>query len=62
MNMTESTSLPKRYVAMDIHKQYVMVGALSADGEVLLRPRRVGIGRLPEWVQKHLCSTDEVVI
>ena len=62
MNMTGSTSLPKRYVAMDIHKQYVMVGALSADGEVLLRPRRVGIGRLPEWVQKHLRSTDEVVI
>ncbi len=62
MNISENTSLPKRYVALDIHKQYVMVGALSADGEVLLRPRRVGIGRLPEWVQKHLRSTDHVVI
>lgn len=62
MNMSENTSLSRRYVALDIHKQYVMVGALSADGEVLLQPRRVGIGRLPEWVKKHLGSTDQVVI
>lgn len=62
MNMSENTSLSRRYVALDIHKQYVMVGALSADGEVLLQPRRVGIGRLPEWLQKHLGSTDQVVI
>lgn len=62
MNMSENTSLSRRYVALDIHKQYVMVGALSAGGEVLLQPRRVGIGRLPEWLQKHLRSTDHVVI
>jgi transposase len=62
MNTSANANPIVRFVALDIHKQYVMVGALSGDGEVLLRPRRVSIGRLPQWLQKHLRPTDHVVI
>jgi len=36
--------LPIRYVALDVHQAYVMVGALDADHSVVLRPRRIPLG------------------
>ena len=31
----------QRYIALDIHKEYVMVGAMNAAQEWVIRPRRI---------------------
>jgi transposase len=52
----------QRFVALDLHKHYVMVGAVNADQEVVLHPRRVSIAGFPDWAEQHLQPGDQVVI
>ena len=52
----------KRYVGLDVHKHYVMVGAVDRSQQVLLPPRKVALVELEGWAQKHLQPTDEVVL
>ena len=51
-----------RFVALDIHKHYSMIGAVNRDSQVLLDPRRVEHSHLENWLRKHLKPTDRVVI
>ena len=51
-----------RYVALDIHKHYSMIGAVNRDSELLVDPRRVEHTHLEAWLRKHLKPTDRVVI
>jgi transposase len=46
-----------RFVALDVHKSYV-----NAEQDIVLTPRRVTLTSLETWCQKHLHSTDEVVL
>ena len=60
---TETEAIPiERYIAIDIHKHYVVVGGMNQEKEYVLRIRKVRMSRLPEWVQKNLKPTDAVVI
>ncbi len=52
----------ERYIAIDIHKHYVLLGGMNAQKEWVLRTRKVRMSRFPEWVQKNLKPTDAVVI
>ena len=52
----------QRYVAFDVHKSYLMVAAVNASQEVVLRPRRIDFSRFEDWINKHLKATDEVVL
>jgi len=51
-----------RFVALDVHKHYVVAGAVNAQQEVVLRPRRVPFTRFAGWIARHLRPTDAVVI
>lgn len=51
-----------RYVGLDVHKHYVMVGAVDRYQQVLLPPRKVPLVELQGWAQKSLRPTDEVVL
>jgi transposase len=51
-----------RYIALDIHKEYVLAGGMSAVQEWLLPPRRIEISQFGEWARKNLCERDAVVI
>ena len=56
-------SIPiERFLALDIHKHYVLVGGMNAQRDWVLRPRQVRMSRFPEWVQKNLKPTDAVVL
>ncbi len=56
-------SIPiERYIAIDIHKHYLVVGGMNSQKEWVLRTRKVRMSRFPEWVQKNLNSMDAVVI
>ena len=56
------TETKKRYVALDTHKQYVMVGAVNAAQEIVLPARKVSLSEFESWAKKHLRPTDEVVL
>lgn len=60
---TETEAIPiDRYIAIDIHKHYVLLGGMNAQKEWVLRTRKVRMSRFPEWVLKNLKPTDAVVI
>ncbi|MFQ5944616.1 MAG: IS110 family transposase, partial [Anaerolineales bacterium] len=52
----------QRFVALDVHKRYVMIAAVNARQEVVLTPRRLELSQLDGWVQKHLEPTDHAVL
>jgi transposase len=51
-----------RYIAIDIHKHYLMIGGIDAYKHIVLQPRRVDLHRWPDWAKANLHSTDAVVI
>lgn len=54
--------MTQRFFGMDIHKQYVMVAAVNAVHEVIVRPTQVNMSDLARWAEQHLTSCDEVVL
>jgi transposase len=52
----------ERYLAIDAHKHYVVVGGLNAQLEVVLPARRMEIERYPQWAKENLTRKDIVVI
>ena len=51
-----------RYLALDIHREYVMVGGMNAAQEWVLRPRRVEMERFRAWAEANLREGDVVVL
>jgi len=62
MNSPGNTRDIQRYVALDIHKEYVMLGAMNAAQEWVIRPRRVEMNHFRTWAANNLCAGDAVVI
>jgi transposase len=60
--MLASLSSVERFVALDVHKQYVVVGAVTASQQIVLSPRRVDLDDFLSWSQQHLRLTDAVVL
>jgi transposase len=58
--MAESPS--SRFVALDVHKAYFMVGALDAQQTIVLPPRKVPMTQAADWFAQHLQPTDQVVL
>ncbi len=52
----------ERYLAVDLHKEYVVVGGVNARQEVVLPPRRMTLDAWPAWAQKNLKKTDALVV
>jgi transposase len=53
---------PNRFVALDIHKAYVVIGAVDATHAVVLPPRRITLAQFSDWAGRHLLPTDQVVL
>jgi transposase len=51
-----------RFVALDIHKTYVVIGAVDASQAVVLSPRRIALTQFSDWAGRHLLPTDQVVL
>jgi transposase len=52
----------RRFVAIDSHKHYVVVAAVNAQKEVVLKPVRVELPDFEAWALANLLPTDAVVI
>src|SRR5712664_710886 len=60
---TETThALATRFVALDVHRQYLMVGAVDVQQHVVLAPRRFSFEAFDEWAPAHLTHADAVVL
>jgi transposase len=62
MKKGQNTRGYARYLACDIHREYILVGGQNEDQEWVLTPRRVSIAKFPEWAQKNLHKGDIVVL
>ena len=63
MPTTEIAPSPAtRFVALDVHRQYLMVGAVDIQQHVVLPPRRFGFAAFAEWASAHLTHADAVVL
>ncbi len=51
-----------RFVGLDVHKRSVMIGAVDAQQQVLLRPFRLSWDEFATWQAKQLQPTDAVVL
>jgi transposase len=62
--MSESLPLPahERFLAVDLHKDYVVVGAVNARLGTVLSPRRIELAAWPRWANTNLKSTDALVL
>lgn len=49
-------------MALDIHREYLLVGAQNEEQEWVLAPRRVSIEKFPEWAKKNIRTGDIVVL
>ena len=62
MKFAKDTSGIERYLAIDIHKEYALVGGQNARQEWVLQPRRIGIEKFREWAAANLHAGDAVVL
>ena len=51
-----------RYIGLDIHKSYSVVGGVDREGKEILPACRVEHMDLEDWLKKHLLATDRAVI
>ena len=62
MKGIEDTSQIERYIALDIHKEYVLAGGQNAKQEWVLPPRQIRMAKFREWASANLCEGDAVVL
>ncbi len=62
MKKGQDTRGYERYMALDIHREYLLVGAWNEKKDWVLTPRRVSIEKFPEWAKKNIRPGDIVVL
>ncbi len=60
--MATSAVQSVRFMALDMHKHYVMVGAVNKEQEVLVRPRRFTWPEFDRWAKQHIGPGEVIVI
>ncbi len=61
MNVSDPSTF-ERYLALDIHKHYVVVGGVNAQQQVILPPRRFNFGEWALGLPKQLHPPDALVL
>lgn len=62
MKKGQDTRGYERYLAVDIHREYLLVGGWNEKKEWVLTPRRVSIEKFSEWAKKNIRQGDIVVL
>ena len=47
-----------RFIAIDIHKHYLMIGGIDAQQQIVLQPRNVELHRWLDWAKANLHPSD----
>jgi len=62
MKKGQDTRGYERYMALDIHREYLLVGGWNEAKDWVLTPRRVSLEKFPEWAKKNIRQGDIVVL
>ena len=62
MKANQNTRGYARYLACDIHREYILVGGQNADQAWVLTPRRVSLEKFAEWAARNLRQGDIVIL
>ncbi len=62
MNKGQNTRGYERYLALDIHREYLLVGGQNEEQEWVLPPRRVSTEKFPEWAKQNIRAGDIIVL
>jgi transposase len=62
MSQTIISTTETRYLGVDLHKHYLVIGGVNARQEVVLPPRRVELDDWSAWAKTHLGKTDVLVV
>jgi transposase len=62
MKKGQDTRGYERYLALDIHREYLLVGGWNEEKKWVLTPRRVGIDKFSEWAKQNIRPGDIVVL
>ncbi len=62
MKKAQDTRGYERYMALDIHREYLLVGAWDKEKDWVLTPRRVSTEKFPEWAKKNIRKGDILVL
>ena len=62
MKKGQNTRGYQRYMALDIHREYILVGGWNEEQDWVLTPRRVSLEKFPAWAKKNICAGDIVVL
>lgn len=62
MKPEADSSTETRYLGVDLHKHYLVIGGVNARQELVLPPRRVELDAWPTWAKAHLRPTDVLVV
>ena len=60
--MNDSPPTFERYLALDIHKHYLVARSINAQQQIVMPPRRFDFGAWALWLPTHLHLTDAVVL
>ena len=59
---TEISLSIERYLGIDLHKHYLVIGGVNAKHASVLPPRRIALDDWPKWAQAHLTKAEVVVV
>jgi transposase len=62
MDQTAISTPETRYLGIDLHKHYLVIGGVSVHQEVVLAPRRIELDEWLAWAKRHLCQADVLVV
>ena len=60
--MTQEVQPFSRFIGVDLHKRFVVVAAVDAQQNLILKPRRISLKQLPTWAAQHLRPSDSLVL
>lgn len=60
--MLDAKQAEKRYLGMDIHRDYAVIVGVSSPNQIVMNARRIEYGKLKDWMQANLRPDDEVAI
>jgi transposase len=58
----KAREIQDRYIALDIHKEYVLAGGQNAAQAWVMQPRRISMASFQEWAIANLRAGDAVVL
>jgi transposase len=60
--MPHADFTPKRFIGLDIHKEYLVAIGVNRQMEQVFGPQKVSIYKLEAWIERHLTRDDAIVL